>query len=470
MGSIEIERKYLMVPFMAEKLLGEQEIEYKKERVQQYYISSPEEPYTRYRHKGDHYYRTVKRGEGIIREEREEEIDRNLFEANLTFIVGRPVDKIRYTFDYLGDTYELDIFAGTLRGLVYLEIEFDSFECAHDFILPELFLTLCYRDVSEEGMLSNYALSTTEHIVIEPYGDNPIQYFTPVRYVLQRALYDWAHEIYNVSIQMGSEPNDVEALHRFRVHMRKCRALLSIFKDYFSQTERKNLMAELAGMMQATNTKRDNDVAIITFNELKKELSGSLREAVRELLDVFMQKDQSLSSDLMIFMHSQTIEGTISSLLQIKDNPDIFGPDAATPVIFAANRVLDIQLTNIKERAGKLKTESITGKYHKLRILFKKLRYTLEILEFLADRKLYAKLSKRLKELQTVLGKIHDIDVQREDIAILVNQLQKGEKGRKLLEKMDRDQARLKEKFLDLYKEFDDRAARYSDLFFLHTF
>jgi CYTH domain-containing protein len=107
---------------------------------------------------GTHYRYTEKcRIRGIVREEREHEIDRATFERLLREAdpARRPVAKVRHVFDYRGRRLELDVFEGRLDGLVLLEIELDDEDA-----IPELPTELGpLRDVSEDPAYLNWNLA-----------------------------------------------------------------------------------------------------------------------------------------------------------------------------------------------------------------------------------------------------------------------------------------------------------------------
>lgn len=106
---------------------------------------------TRYR------YTEKRRVRGIVREEREHEIDEPTFrrlraEADPA---RRPIAKTRHVFDYDGERLELDVFEGRLAGLVVLEIELDD-EDRHPSVPPELGP---YREVSDDPAYLNWNLA-----------------------------------------------------------------------------------------------------------------------------------------------------------------------------------------------------------------------------------------------------------------------------------------------------------------------
>ncbi len=79
---------------------------------------------------------TVKGGRGAIRTELEWPISAEQFEAAWAVTGDRRVDKTRYRCDIDGHTAEIDVFSGQLRGLVIVEVEFDSDEALEMFRPP----------------------------------------------------------------------------------------------------------------------------------------------------------------------------------------------------------------------------------------------------------------------------------------------------------------------------------------------
>jgi CYTH domain-containing protein len=107
---------------------------------------------------GTSYRYTEKRHvRGIVRKEREHEIDAATFERLLAEAdpARQPIRKTRHVFDYDGERLELDLFEGPLTGLVLLEIELDD-ENVVPAVPPELGP---YRDVSEDPAFLNWNLA-----------------------------------------------------------------------------------------------------------------------------------------------------------------------------------------------------------------------------------------------------------------------------------------------------------------------
>ncbi len=155
MASLEIERKFLLYPIKVECLLKSKGLKYEKLNMEQFYIKRGDKV-GRVRKVNDRYFLTLKKGEGLVREESESEIDRNVFQNLLS--AEKPIGalkKFRYKVKMGKYIYEIDEFLGELDGLVMLEVEFDSSEKAHLFELDPLFDKICLREVTSEKEFLN---------------------------------------------------------------------------------------------------------------------------------------------------------------------------------------------------------------------------------------------------------------------------------------------------------------------------
>ena len=124
----EIERRFLLYPCDIKSFLQKNGFRYKLFKIKQFYLpSSPESSSSeviRYRKENRKYIKTVKRGEGLKREEIEKEIDKKEFKTFLKKRDGKVIKKRRYKVCIDGKVYEFDEFRGFLKGLLILEVEF----------------------------------------------------------------------------------------------------------------------------------------------------------------------------------------------------------------------------------------------------------------------------------------------------------------------------------------------------------
>lgn len=425
MAELEIERKFLLLPCRAKKFLDLYTFPYKKVRLEQYYVSTPASPYTRYRKKGDTFYQTIKSGEGMVREEKEFEVSQKEYEAHRSQALGRIITKDRYTFEYQGNTYEMDRFKGTLKGLCYLEIEFSDEESAYAYKLPEIFEKLLVTEVTYENAFNNSALSSSNifptpqlrHTYIdEDQGLYEITPFLATHHAIDTMIYLLTSEIKGYQTQLQNDPKDVEVLHQFRIHMRKLRTLLQEFEHVFDPKWLKKHKKTLAKFMEKTNEKRDNDVALTDINLFQEQLSTKNKKILEIWRSSLSEKKKKLGKKLTSFMEGEALSTELIALCRDSDKQEIYQESAKQPLILVAITVIDQRIREIISKGEYLKKHPKKKAYHKLRIQFKRLRYLLELLTpIIPEEKLDNALS-HLKKIQTILGEINDIQVQKKEL------------------------------------------------------
>lgn len=127
---IEIERK-----FKPDKLPHNLDSYTHKDILQIYTEILEDGTETRFRKKGDEYFRSVKQGVGLIRTEDEVLISAEEFQKAQSSAIGQ-VEKTRYEIPYEKWQVELDVYTGNLKGLIIAEIEFASIEDSKSFQPP----------------------------------------------------------------------------------------------------------------------------------------------------------------------------------------------------------------------------------------------------------------------------------------------------------------------------------------------
>ena len=145
----EIERKWLIRDLPR---LGNLKCE---QIIQGYLAISCDGAEIRIRCKGDKCFETVKSEGALTRSELEVEISRDQFLALWPATEGRRLEKSRYTLTEDGYRLELDIYQGSLEGLVVAEIEFESAEESRRFSPPAWFGT----EVTEDKHYKNSSLA-----------------------------------------------------------------------------------------------------------------------------------------------------------------------------------------------------------------------------------------------------------------------------------------------------------------------
>ena len=144
----EIERKFLV-----ERLPPGLEIEVEHEIAQGYLALGDDE--VRLRRKGDLHLITVKRGQGLVRDEVEVPLARESFDELWALTEGRRLEKTRRTTHLDGYLTEIDVYEGALSGLTTVEVEFEDVESANAFTPPGWFS----RELTGDEDYSNQRLA-----------------------------------------------------------------------------------------------------------------------------------------------------------------------------------------------------------------------------------------------------------------------------------------------------------------------
>jgi adenylate cyclase len=151
MSGVEVERKWLVPEPPAFVLAAG------AKRIDQGYLTvGADGAETRVRRKGTEHTLTVKSGKGLVRDEAEIELTPEQFAALWPATAGAQVQKVRHTLTADdGHVIELDVYEGTLEGLVVAEVEFDDPRVADRFVAPHWF----GREVTADDAFKNRRLA-----------------------------------------------------------------------------------------------------------------------------------------------------------------------------------------------------------------------------------------------------------------------------------------------------------------------
>jgi adenylate cyclase len=151
LSGLEVERKWLVPEAPADALAAP------SQRIDQGYLTVGEGgAETRVRRRGERCTLTVKSGTGLVRNETEIELSEAQFAMLWPATEGARVEKVRHTLRAQdGHLIELDVYDGTLSGLIVAEVEFDDPWGAESFIAPYWF----GREVTADAAYKNQRLA-----------------------------------------------------------------------------------------------------------------------------------------------------------------------------------------------------------------------------------------------------------------------------------------------------------------------
>lgn len=212
-------------------------------------------------------------------------------------------------------------------------------------------------------------------------------------------------------VRLG-HPEDVEALHDFRVALRRLRSAIRAYRAPLSSSIGKGTNKRLRKLAQATGQSRDLEVHVAWIDEQRATLTPRQRigaDALRAQL-----ADRRARADVML---EQAIDLTFPHLahrvrerLLRYDAPVLFGPGHADPP-FAAVMSLRAHkmVTDLKAALDAVHATTDELEAHRARIAAKRLRYLLEPVAGIVPG--VDALVERIRPLQDQLGALHDAHV-----------------------------------------------------------
>ena len=242
------------------------------------------------------------------------------------------------------------------------------------------------------------------------------------------------------------EGKDDENLHKFRVAVRRIKALLKIFRKQLS-ARGIYFRKKLTKIMKITQNKRDLDVLIKSFDlYVKDEISSLIKEEIRLKIEKEISTEQGR---ILSVIGSQEFNGFLADFENAVKNGDLF-VDKLNEVEFFEHLVLTIKKT-YKKLAIIIKTTSLDNEeIHVLRLIFKEFRYILEFSADLIKEDIAVKTINYVETIQEALGAAHDEIMQINNYKKLVD---KSKPIRNSIKKaLDAD----RKKVLELIEKFEN--------------
>lgn len=194
----------------------------------------------------------------------------------------------------------------------------------------------------------------------------------------------------------SSEP---ERVHKLRVSVRKCQAILGLLKKYLPRKQRRWSKDKLKSILRITSPVRDLDVlesiqAVSIGKELKRLLQRrtkkARRSATRTLTQLGPKKFDRRSRELI-----RKLRKTLADAEPVELQPNEFWTDEVRRAVERFSTAATGKISDQRE-------------LHQLRIASKKLRYLLDALAKSGITNPSIAVPQELVEIQLALGSIHD--------------------------------------------------------------
>jgi CHAD domain-containing protein len=209
---------------------------------------------------------------------------------------------------------------------------------------------------------------------------------------------------------------DAEALHDFRVALRRLRSVLRAFRPWLAETVRRKPEKRLKRLGRATNAARDAEVQLAWLSTERETLASGRCQPGFDLLTSRLGERRQQGHD----GHARLIARyrKASERLGRRLRTYLVRLDAAERVPFSAvmGGLLSHHLEVVRTRLASVRNASDEQRIHGARIEAKRLRYLLEALRQSGQVDPRSAL-KHMKRLQDVLGELHDSHLLATELA-----------------------------------------------------
>jgi CHAD domain-containing protein len=263
---------------------------------------------------------------------------------------------------------------------------------------------------------------------------------------------------------------DTEFLHQFRVSLRRARSVLRELERVFPPAEFARHRAELRWIQTVTGPVRDLDVQLLEWDDLTSRIAAPARADLEPLHALLVKRRarelRAMRRDLRGNRFREEW-ATWRAFLAGPLGPDDGRPDAAKTVQeVAARRIRRVHRRMVADGAH-IDHTSPAEALHDLRKRGKELRYLLELFGGLFPDEVVKPMVASLKDLQEVLGRHQDRDVQADTLRALARDLAR-EPGTSdtllalgvVVERLDKEQADARGEFAERFAAFASKQQR----------
>ncbi len=216
---------------------------------------------------------------------------------------------------------------------------------------------------------------------------------------------------------------DPEGVHHMRVLSRRLRGSLLDFRPYFRKASLPR--PKLRAVASRLGEVRDIDVALMSLQHLKSQAKGPAADGIKLLATELRARRKTARATLTATLQTQALEDLrkqfVAKLRTVAIVVASEGPaEPAVPAVARSFGSLGIEIVNARVKDFIAASSCLYQPYqikklHELRILAKRLRYSMELFA-LCWGKDWEVMAKEVAHMQTSLGELHDCDVWIQDL------------------------------------------------------
>jgi CHAD domain-containing protein len=235
------------------------------------------------------------------------------------------------------------------------------------------------------------------------------------------------------------DPEDSEALHDFRVGLRRLRSCLRSYGPWLEESLPKKLRRRLRDLARATNPGRDTEVQIEWLRGRSRHLGSYHRAGLAWILARLEERMREANEEMARSLPREfpkVEEGLRERLSTYRTEVHLAAPAQPQPTLAEVTAgILRGQASELETHLARVEGPEDEHEAHAARISAKRLRYLLEPFELpeIAAIAGIAGVVKRMKGLQDLLGELHDAHVLETELADAL-QVAASERARRLLD------------------------------------
>ena len=230
------------------------------------------------------------------------------------------------------------------------------------------------------------------------------------------------------------DEDDAEALHDFRVALRRLRSWLRAYDDLLKDSVPRKLARRLKRLAGATGPGRDAEVQLEWLRGRSSHLSPQQRQGLAWIVARLHGRMRDAYGDLQkeIERDFPDLDGDLRRKLSVYRTQVFLGPGSPPSTLGKVTApILRVQVDDLEVHLAQVEQADDKEQAHRARISAKRVRYLLE--PFAEDLPEAGPVIKRFKALQDVLGDLHDSHVLEDELTKAVEEAA-AERTRRVLE------------------------------------
>jgi len=215
-----------------------------------------------------------------------------------------------------------------------------------------------------------------------------------------------------------ADPDDAEALHDFRVGLRRLRSCLRAYRAYLKGGISRKLARRLKRLASSTGPGRDTEVQIEWLRGRRAHLAAHHRAGLAWLVarldermrDAYEEMREEIEDEFL------EVEEGLRRRLSVYHTEIHLDPSAPRETLAGATAaILHRQVAELEDHLSRVEDVEDQEEAHEARISAKRVRYLLE--PFAEEIEGAEAIVKRFKALQDLLGDLHDAHVLANELA-----------------------------------------------------